>query len=160
VPVLLPSEQKAKRPIIEFEAGLKLYNFGTEAKRDVDLVDTFTQDVFSTIEGQLGYNVDGVDIADGMRVLFIADTDILVRGKIYQVNLIEIGNNRQISLVETADTDPLENETVFVTQGNRYAGQTFSYNGTDWQIAQEKTQRNQPPLFDLMLSTGQRVRRY
>jgi len=154
LPVNIDEETRAKRPIIEFEAGLKLYNFGTEAKRDVDLVDTFTQDVFSTIEGQLGYNVDGVDIADGMRVLFIADTDILVRGKIYQVNFIEIGNNRQISLVETADTDPLENETVFVTQGNRYTGQTFFYNGTDWQIAQEKTQRNQPPLFDLCCPQG------
>jgi hypothetical protein len=48
---------RAKRPIIEFEAGLKLNNFGAFAKQDVDLVDTFTTDVFSTIEGQIGYNI-------------------------------------------------------------------------------------------------------
>ena len=46
---------RATRPIIEFEAGLKLYNFGTEAKANVDLVDTVTTDVFSDIEGQEGY---------------------------------------------------------------------------------------------------------
>jgi hypothetical protein len=154
LPVNIDEESRAKRPIIEFEAGLKLYNFGTEAKRDVDLVDVFTKDVFSTIEGQIGYNVDGIDFADGMRILFTADTDILVRGKIYQVNFIQIGNRRQISLVETADSEPLENETVFITQGNKYAGQTFYYNGTDWRLAQEKTQRNQPPMFDLCCPQG------
>ena len=90
---------RAKRPIIEFEAGLKLNNFGAFAKQDVDLVDTFTTDVFSTIEGQIGYNIDGIDLADNMRILFTADTDILVSGKIYRVKFVKIGNNRQIQTV-------------------------------------------------------------
>ena len=34
-------------PIIEFEAGIKLFNFGTKNKQDVDLVDVFTSDVRS-----------------------------------------------------------------------------------------------------------------
>ena len=75
---------RAIRPIIEFEAGLKLHNFGAYAKQDVDLIDTFTTDVFSTIEGQIGYNIDGINLADNMRILFAADTDPLVSGKIYQ----------------------------------------------------------------------------
>ena len=54
---------RAKRPIIEFEAGIKLNNFGAAAKQDVDLIDTFTNDVFSTIEGQTGYNIDGIDLS-------------------------------------------------------------------------------------------------
>lgn len=41
---------RAKRPIIEFDAGLKLFKFGTVAKPYVDVVDTFTKDVFSDIE--------------------------------------------------------------------------------------------------------------
>ena len=154
LPVDIDESARAKRPVIEFEAGLKLYKFGTEAKQDVDLVDTFTTDVFSTIEGQLGYNVDGVDFADGMRVMFTADTDILVQGKIYEVNFIEIGNTRQISLIETTDTDPLENETVFVKQGNVYAGKSFYFNGSIWQLSQEKTDRNQAPRFDLCCPNG------
>ena len=138
---------RAKRPIIEFEAGLKLDNFGAVAKQDVDLIDTFTKDVFSDIEGQLGYNIDGVNLADNMRILFTADTDVLVNGKIYQVKFIEIGNNRQISLVETDDTNPVDLETVLVTQGVKNAGKSYHYHEDQWLAAQEKTTRNQQPMF-------------
>ena len=150
----LNEESRAKRPIIEFEPGLRLYNFGTFAKTDVDLVDTFTKDVFSTIEGTIGYNIDKVDIAQGMRILFTADTDRLVRGKIYTVNFIEIDGERQISLIETDDTEPLELETVFVKQGVKNAGQTYYFREGEWRLAQEKTKLNQPPLFDLCCPSG------
>ena len=138
---------RAKRPIIEFEAGLKLDNFGAVAKQDVDLVDTFTTDVFSSIEGQLGYNIDGVNLADNMRILFTADTDVLVSGKIYQVKFIKIGNNRQISLIETKDTNPIDLETVLVTQGVKNAGKSYHYHKDQWLVAQEKTDVNQSPRF-------------
>ena len=83
-----PNNLELQDPIIEFEAGLKLYNFGTEAKTAVDLVDTVTTDVFSDIEGQVGYFVDGTELVTGMRVLFTADPDSLVNGKIYTVTFI------------------------------------------------------------------------
>ena len=140
---------RATRPIIEFEAGLKLNNFGAAAKQDVDLIDTFTADAFSTIEGQLGYNIDGVDVADNMRILFTADTDILVSGKIYQVKFIKIGNNRQISLIETSDTNPIDLETVLVTQGTKNAGKSYHYHNNAWTSAQEKTDINQSPMFEV-----------
>ena len=145
---------RAKRPIIEFEAGLKLNNFGAIAKQDVDLIDTFTTDVFSTIEGQLGYNIDGVELADNMRVLFAADTDILVSGKIYQVKFIKIGNSRQLSLIETEDSAPIDLETVLVTQGVKNAGKSYHYHGGKWTLAQEKTTRNQSPLFEVFDVNG------
>jgi hypothetical protein len=145
---------RAKRPIIEFEAGLKLNNFGAFAKQDVDLVDTFTTDVFSTIEGQIGYNIDGIDLADNMRILFTADTDILVSGKIYQVKFVKIGNNRQISLIETTDTLPIDLETVLITQGTKNAGKSYHYHNTKWTAAQAKTTRNQPPMFEVFDTNG------
>ena len=86
----LDQTQRAIRPIIEFDANLKLHNFGHINKPNVDLIDNFTTDVFSTIEGSLGYNIDGIDLTDGMRVLFTADTDRLVNGKIYKVRFINI----------------------------------------------------------------------
>ena len=86
----LDQSARAIRPIIEFDAGLKLFNFGHKAKANVTLIDTFTTDVFSTIEGTLGYNIDGVDLAEGMRVLFAADTDLLVRGRIFNVNFVNV----------------------------------------------------------------------
>ena len=149
MPINVDEATRAKRPIIEFEAGLKLNNFGAIAKQDVDLIDTFTKDVFSTIEGELGYNIDGINLADNMRILFTADTDVLVSGKIYQVKFIKIGNNRQISLIETNDTTPIDLETVLVTQGVKNAGKSYHYHANEWIAAQEKATRNQPPKFEV-----------
>jgi hypothetical protein len=145
---------RAKRPIIEFEPNLRLYNHGAKAKLSVDLVDTFTKDVFSTIEGQTGYNIDGIDIVEGMRILFTADPDSLVNGKIYEVKFILHTNTTQISLVETSDTNPVTDETVLVKDGTKNAGKMFWYNGTEWLAAQDKTAINQAPKFDLYDSNG------
>ena len=142
-------DARAKRPIIEFERGLKLFNFGTGRKRNVDVVDTVTKDIFSQIEGSFGYNVDKVDLSEGMRVLFTADTDIRVNGRIFKVKFITHNNSRQITLVEEDDTEPLYNETVLSKQGEQYKGKFFHYDGEKWIQSQDKTDVNQPPLFDL-----------
>jgi hypothetical protein len=152
--VVIDQSQRATRPIIEFEAGLKLFNFGTQRKNAVDLVDDFTRDVFSIIEGSTGYSVDGVRLTEGMRVLFTADTDIFVSNKIFTVTFIQFKGQRQIALIETDDTEPLENETILVKQGNIYKGKIVYFNGEEWQLAQEKTQVNQPPLFDVFNCNG------
>ena len=149
LPTSLDETTRAKRPIIEFEPGLKLNDFGVFAKDDVDLVDVFTKDVFSTIEGSAGYNIDGVDLAEGMRVLFTADTDVLVSGKIYKVKFITVQSVRQISLIEVSDSTPQNLETVLVTQGEKYAGISFHYNNTNWVQSQQKTKTNEHPLFEV-----------
>ena len=145
---------RAKRPIIEFNENIKLHEFGTEAKENVDLIDTFTTDVFSTIEGSLGYNIDGVDVADGMRILFTADKDSFVKDKIFKVQFITHNNVRQISLIKVDDTDPLLNEVVLIESGNTNKGKMWYYNGTKWCLGQEKTASNQSPMFDLYDNTG------
>ena len=150
----IDQSSRAKRPIIEFDAGLKLFNNGVFAKADIDLIDDFTSDVFSTIEGSLGYNVDGVALAQGMRVLFTADQDILVNGKIFEVKYITIGNRRQLTLQETADSTPNNLETVLITKGNKYAGTLFHYDGSTWVKSQEKTAPNTEPKFDLFDAQG------
>jgi len=146
---------RAKRPIIEFESGLKLYQHGTKAKQIVDLVDDYTSDVFSIIEGSIGYNIDGIDLAEGMRVLFTADPDPLVNGKIYEVKFIDHNNKKdRISLVETSDTLPTQDETVLIKTGVNYAGRMFYYNDGQWQVAQDKNAINQVPKFDLYDEDG------
>jgi hypothetical protein len=156
-PIEIPQELRAKRPIIEFDANLRLFNHGNQAKNDVDLVDTFTQDVFSTIEGSIGYNVDGIDLVEGMRVLFTADPDSLVNGKIFQVNVIRHNNRDQLSLTETIDTDPSLNDTILIKDGVENAGRMFWYNGQEWIAAQDKTGLNQAPKFDLFDTNGNSV---
>ena len=155
-PVNLNQTSRAIRPIIEFEAGLKLFNFGTKAKQDVDLIDTFTKDAFSTIEGSSGYNIDGVDLIDGMRILFTADNDVRVKNKIFTVKFFDFvdanrGNQQfnQIALIESEDTDPLLNETVLVTKGDVAKGKSYWFDGTTWKAGQLKSNVNQAPLFDL-----------
>ena len=153
-PAEIDQDFRAKRPIIEFEAGLKLYNFGTSAKDDIDLLDTFTKDVFSDVEGAIGYNIDGIDIVDNMRILFTADPDSRVKGKIFKVKFITHNHTRQISLIEETDTDPIENETVLIRNGDSYKGKMWFYNGTKWEAGQDKTIINQTPLFELYDSVG------
>ena len=85
---ILDQTQRAIRPIIEFASNLKLFNNGWIAKKDVDLVDTTTKDVFSTIEGTTKFFIDEQQIYPGYRILFTADTDPLVSGKIFQVTNI------------------------------------------------------------------------
>ena len=156
-PANLDQDQRANRPIIEFEAGLKLFNFGTKTKPVVDLIDTFTQDAFSTIEGSLGYTIDGVALSQGMRILFLADKDPLVNGKIFTVEFLPFkgsGVDGQITLQEADDALPQENENVLCVQGETNSGKIFFYDGSDWKLAQNKTSVSQPPLFDIFDVNG------
>jgi hypothetical protein len=138
---------RAVRPIIEFEANLKLFNFGTRSIPDVDLIDTYTTDVFSKIEGQLGYNIDGITVAQGQRILFPADTDIRVKNRIFKVSFVLLDGVRQIHLEE--QDEPVINDSVLVKQGLQNQGLTYWYDGSTWNKAQQKTSLNQAPLFDI-----------
>lgn len=151
-PTELDQTKRAVRPIIEFESNLKMFNFGTVAIADVNLIDTYTTDVFSNIEGQLGYNIDGIDLAQGHRILFTADTDKLVKNKIYRVEFLVLDGIRRIHLVE--ETTPVSGNVVLVKQGNKNQGEMYWYDGTNWNIGQQKTTLNQSPLFDVVDNTG------
>ena len=143
---------RAVRPVIEFEANLKLFNFGTTAIADIDLIDSFTTDAFSIIEGKSGYNVDGVTLAEGQQILFLADTDRLVKNNLYRVEFIDVlhssAGSRQIRLVKIAE--PVLNNVVLVKQGIGNQGLMYWYNGTTWLPAQQKIDVNQAPLFDIV----------
>ena len=95
---------RATRPIIEFEPNLKLLNFGTTAIDDVDLIDTYTVDAFSDVEGAFGYNIDGIDVANGHKIIFAADTDSMVKNKIYQVEMIDVIHSTQTNKLSTTAT--------------------------------------------------------
>ena len=143
---------RAVRPIIEFEANLKLFNFGTTAVADIDLIDSFTTDAFSIVEGKIGYNVDSISLAEGQQILFLADTDRLVKNNLYKVEFIDVlhssAGSRQIRLVKM--TEPVLNQVVLVKQGTTNQGLMYWYNGTTWLPAQQKTDVNQAPLFDVV----------
>jgi len=140
---------RAKRPIIEFKAGLQLYNHGSIAKQTVDYIDTSTTDVFSTIEGSRGYNIDGEFLFEGARILVVADNDKLANNKIYTVEFITHNNSEQIHLRDSEDSESILGQCVTVRRGTINKGQMFHYTGTDWVSSQPKTAVNQAPLFDV-----------
>jgi hypothetical protein len=150
-PTLLETD-RAKRPIIEFDSGLALYNHGTTAKSSIALFDTVTTDAFSNVVNQTGYIVDGISLANGMRVIFSADTDPIIKNKIYDVSFVTAGDSTQvIALTESADTTPANNDSIFIELGTINQGKTYYYNSTTklWIAAQNKTKVNQQPLFGM-----------
>jgi hypothetical protein len=129
----LSQTARATRPIIEFNPDIKLYNYGIKAKKQIDVIDNFTKDAFSVVEGSLGYSVDGIDLVDGMRIIFNAEDDILVRAKTYKVNFISVKpNNRQITFSATS-VDTLYDTIKFDTPHGLTSGSRVYYlnNGND-----------------------------
>ena len=152
---VLDEDDRAKRPIIEFDSGLELYNHGKIAKKSVTLYDTVTTDAFSSVVKQPGFFIDGLEIADGMRVVFANDTDPLVNGVIYDVSFVTAGGSQVIALTKATDGTPTEDDSIFIEYGTAYQGKTLYYNSTTkrWAEAQQKTVLNQQPLFNLFDET-------
>lgn len=142
-------DKRAQRPIIEFNADLQLFNFGSTGVSNVDLIDTTTLDAFSIVEGSSGYYIDGVLLQQGHRVIFNADPDVMVRGKVYQVNYLNINNILRLQLQEADDYSPVNAASVSINLGKKHTGTAWWFNGTDWQFAQQHITLNQAPLFDL-----------
>jgi len=155
--VKLPPLQRALRPIIEFNADIKLFNHGSVAYKYVDVVDKYTKNAFLTISGTTipGTSntstvvVDGIPLEHGYRIIFTNDTDPTVQNNIYQVNFVNINGTYKLVLLPASDNMPEEGASVIVTQGTVFGGTTLWYNGTTWVSAQQKTATNQAPLFDL-----------
>lgn len=142
-------DARAKRPIIEFKPNLQLFNHGGISKTQVDYVDNFTTDVFSTIEGSLGYNIDNEELFNGARILITADTDRLVNNRIYKVTFLKHNGRNQISLIPADDADSVTGNCVLVTRGSQNKGLMYHFDGDQWIKSQEKTTVNQAPLFDI-----------
>ena len=151
---------RAARPILEYRAGTKLFNFGTKGKQPIDIIDFTTTDALSTVNGSTGYAVDGYPFVAGSRVIFAADTDPTVRDQIYVVTFITpdtvppLFAEPVINLVPADDALVLANEVVVCLSGNTQQGLTFWFDGIRWIESQEKTAVNQAPLFDAYDANG------
>jgi hypothetical protein len=157
VPVL-DNDARAKRPIIEFRADTKLFDFGTQAKMAVNIVDFQTTDALSDINGTTGYAVDGYQFLQGTRVIFAADLDLQVRNRVYRVDFIDPDGDpnspRIINLVAEPQGLALENQTTVSLNGLTQQGRCFWFDGSTWRLGQQKTSVNQAPLFDVYDQQG------
>lgn len=158
---VLDNNYRAKRPIIQFRSGLKLFNMGTEGKQPVDIIDFQQSDAFSNVEGSTGYTVNGYTLQSGSRVIFAADLDADVRDKIYVVNFVTpdtvppLISQPIIVLTPATDGTITADQCVLSLEPTEFQGQpqtaatTYWYNGQSWNKAQQKVKTQQAPLFDI-----------
>ena len=166
--IVLDNNYRAKRPIIQFRPGIRLWNMGTQGKAPVDIIDFTETDAFSNVEGSTGYTTDGYTLVEGSRVIFAADIDLNVRDKIYVVSFATpdtvppLISQPIIVLTEATDGAVQLDESTVCVYGNTYAGKTFWFDGAAWTQAQQKTAVQQAPLFNVYdvdgVSFGDRVK--
>jgi len=154
--VNLNNDNRATRPIIEFAADLRLFNYGTYGKQIVNIIDFQETDAMSNVNGSFGYAINGYDLADGSRVIFANDEDPTIRDKIYRVEFIDPDDNGidTLNLVLADDSDNEVNDIVVVGNGVTQKGAVFTFDGTEWVESQSKDSVNQPPLFDIFDQSG------
>ena len=144
----------ARRPIVEFEPNLKLFQTGYIAKDIVSYITFTASDAFNDVEGEATAQVDGYTLVSGDTIIFANDYDTNVRFNIYEVVPVQItGLGTYLTLVKTANNPVLANEMVLVNKGSQ-SGRSFVYSGTSWSQCQDKTDVNQEPLFDLVDAAG------
>ena len=151
---------RATRPIIEFDASIALFNHGVNFYGAVDLIDTTTIDPLSDanfvgIENStIAKLIDTVPVQNSYRIIFTAALDPDVKNKIYTARIGNFGSDGAARISLTATTTLLlDNSSLLVKQGAN-KGHTFVYRNGVWSLAQQKTQVNQPPLFDLFDTDG------
>ena len=160
VPAVLNNQYRAKRPIVQFRPGIRLWNMGTNGKAPVNIIDFVATDAFSNINGSTGYTINGYTLVEGSRVIFAADTDADVSNKIYQVSFIipdsvePLIAQPVINLTLASDGEVLIDQSTVILNGTTTAGKTYWFDGTEWIQAQQKTGIQQAPLYDVYDAVG------
>ena len=154
--ILFSNYQRASRPIIDFNADLQLYDYGTTATSPVDIIDYQQTYPFIGVEGKTGIFLDQVNVTNGMRVIFANAADSDIAKNIYTVSFIDVDDDAltpkviHLTLAET----PATNTTVAILNGVDGAGKNYWFDGEVWQQGQQKLTVNQSPLFDVFDSDG------
>ena len=99
---------------------------------------------------------DNFALFDGARVIFAADTNDVVRNKIYvsRFSSITPTSTPVITLTEADDGMILADNQTVCFRGYVNTGKNFYYDGDQWLAAQKKITVNQPPLFDIFDDNG------
>ncbi len=152
---------RARRPIIQFDANLQLFNYGRIGKQPIDILDVTTKNALIDIQGKVLTVIGGVTLVDGMRIIFANDIDPVVRDNIYTINLVQLAVDINglpsgpvyINLNPATDANNEIYDTVVVKTG-LYKGTQWWYNGDTWEQSQQKTSLQQEPMFDMYDTSG------
>ena len=173
--LLLSKERIARRPIIEFDSNMHLFNHVSQRTDDqqqlghidfiVPLDSKYTP---KENAGGLYYDNavipdadDGVDdinpsMTNGNTVVFElkSDTDEKYR-KLFRVE--KDAGVYKLNAVKTLEVDDVTNARNAPRLSHQYQDADLFYDGSVWRIAQNKTRVNQPPLFHLYDDKGDKI---
>ena len=138
----LPDKKyRAQRPIIEFDRRIEMYNHGTNYRGEVDLF--VTENLISDIQGQSTFTIDNVDLTNNMLIVFDNESETN-KNIIYKVSGVgsSIALTAEGAVLATGDTFNIKN-------GINYSGIDYLVTDAGFQQAQNKTNVNQAPLFNL-----------
>jgi len=134
-------EYRAKRPIIEFDRLLEMYDHGTGAYGIATVAGP--DHTVADIEGNATFIVDGYTLEDGDTILFPNES---LANKVYLYTVSGVG----ASIVLTPSSTAIQaQETVVITDGINFIGREYIFNGSVYSYAQEKLSINQEPTFVL-----------
>ena len=119
-------DNKAKRPIIEFDKNLQLFNFGKNYKQSVTTINTEQTDALSNVQGlpvsisdQIvsSYYSDGIPLVNGETIIFSADLNEEVRKTIYRINWVNVDSNVNLEqFVFTGDSSTTRFDLGFAAE--------------------------------------------
>ncbi len=160
----------AKRPIMEFDGKLNLYNW---ADIDTNLGDSQWAGVINTMVkptgsyiptslpgGKYGFNLTDIELKEEQRIAFSEGT---FASKTWQVssNIITYNGIEYNEL--TADITLQPNYCAYVreslpdSEDKKWNNSDVWFNGTVWSTGQQRVKVNQMPLFKLYTTSGQRL---
>ena len=148
----------ARRPIIEFKKNIELVDFGRTSRGEVDYLcdDLLPADImFRTIAD--GIKVDNFYIKNGDRILFTNISNPGENNRIYKVTTKLVNSSEVYGLVLDSSEmstmrptgEPLVDDVLRIKSGLKYKNVVLYWNGAEWVKGQQKTIRNQAPLFNL-----------
>ena len=148
----------ARRPILEYRAGTRLFDYGTEGLPAVNIINFDQTNALYTVNGSIGFSTDGYTVLNGSTIIFAGDNDINVRNKIYQVQFITPDTVPPLIAEPVINLVPiytaLHDQNTVCINGTTLQGISYKYNGIEWTKCQQKTSINQPPQFDVYDSSG------
>lgn len=129
--------------------------------------DTYTMEVFWSLptiiqgtDGDAGFvastkNNSDLELFSGARIVFAAETNPILKNKIYVVNFATIDSSYPvITLTEAVDGEILENDQFVVLRGQNNQGQSYYFLDDEFILAQFKPDININPKFDVYDKEG------
>lgn len=138
---IVSPEDRAKRPIITFYRGVRLYNWPNNIRAEVHALLPYTKDKYQNLFSIT--DSSGYQLANGDRVVFEDDNVVY--------NVVKSGD-QPISF--TVNTVALSNDGAMIITNNKFLYHRLIYKNNRWQFAQNKVEPNQTPLFEFFNSQG------